>query len=152
MSKKHIKHKTVNKWLIKLMHKNFYIEKIEQIKNEVDTLCSDLSDEVEQTADTVANSMQRNPAILRDVLKNITSGYSLPEAILITAFNFGESLARVRAIYNHHRISNKQNIAYAKNFLIHKLKEKGFKIVDIAFILDTNKQTVYNYLKKDCLI
>lgn len=99
----------------------------------------------------VSRMQAQNPAIARDILKNISLGYCVPEALIITALKFDCSLKRARTVYDVHRINNKTMIIYAKNFLIHTLKKKGFKIVDIAYILDVSTQTVFNYLKKDCL-
>lgn len=99
----------------------------------------------------VSRYQAENPAIAREILKNISLGYCVPEALVIAALKFNCSIKRARAVYDVHRINKKTMILYAKNFLIHTLKKKGFKIVDIAYILDVSTNTIFNYLKKDCL-
>ena len=97
----------------------------------------------------VSRAQSQNPAIIKDIINNLTCGYCLPEALTITALKFDCSIKRARAVYDVHRINKKTMVLYAKNYLIHTLKKKGFKMVDIAYILNCHKQTVYNYLKKD---
>lgn len=126
-----------------------YDKKIAAMSADFGEILAALEKDVKKTTELVRDYEKDNPQITKDVINNITCGYSVDESIIMTALKLGQSRDKVRAVYDVHRYDRLTTINYAKNYLIHKLREKGFKIIDIAFILDCNKQTVYNYLKKD---
>lgn len=99
----------------------------------------------------ISAAMAENPKIAKFICENIACGYSPSESVIIAALRYDCTLQRARAIYEAHKNATACAVAFAKNYLIKTLKRRGFKIDDIALILNCSRQTVYNYLKKGCL-
>ena len=129
------------------MHNFFY--DMQNLNELFAKITRDLQTQIDLESTRLLELQKQNPAIARNVIELIACGYSPDEAIVTTALKFDCSTSRVRVVYDCNRYARKTMLLYAKNYLIHTLKQKGFKMVDIAYILGCNKQTVYNYLKKD---
>lgn len=133
------------------MHKNIFDDNYEKIIDSLESIRLSVDDFRQEQKIKISAAMVENPKIAKMIYENISCGYSVSESIVLTALTFDCSLARVRAVYTAHENATAAAVAFAKNYLIHTLKKRGFKINDIAFILGVSRQTIFNYLKKDCL-
>ena len=127
---------------------NFYFE-LQKIEHDFYKLTRDFGLEVDNHNSYLERLEQERPNITRSVVEFVEAGYSIRDAVALTAKKFDCCSDRVRQIHEYNKHARKAQLTYAKNYLIHKLKQKGFKMTDIAYILDCNKQTIYNYMKKD---
>ena len=133
------------------MHKNKIEDNFKNIVDCLENIRLSVEDYQKEENKKISAAMVENPKIAKMIYENIGCGYSVSESIVITALTFDCSLARVRAVYTAHENATAAAVAFAKNYLVHTLKKRGFKINDIAFILGVSRQTIFNYLKKDCL-
>ena len=124
----------------------------DNLKNILDSLAvisGAAVDNLNARAARMTIEQKKNPIIARKICDLIASGYSNSEAFVMAALAFDCSLDRVRAVYCAHKNATRQRVAFAKNFMIHTLRRRGFKINDIALILGCSRQTVFNYSNKD---
>lgn len=133
------------------MHKNIFDDNYEKIIDSLENIRLSVDDFRQQQKIKISAAMIENPKIAKMIYENIGCGYSPSESIVITALHFETSIERVRAVYTAHKNATAAAVSFAKNYLIHTLRGRGFKSNDIALILGVTKQTVYNYLKKDCI-
>lgn len=133
------------------MHKNIFDDNYKKIVDSLENIRFSVDDFKQQQKIKISAAMVENPKIAKMIFENIGCGYSPSESIVITALHFETSIERVRAVYTAHKNATAPAVTFAKNYLIHTLKKRGFKIDDIAFILGVSRQTIFNYLKKDCL-
>lgn len=133
------------------MHKNKIEDNFKNIVDCLENIRLSVEDYQKEENKKISAAMVENPKIAKMIYENIACGYSASESIVITALAFDCSLARARAVYTAHKNATAAAVSFAKNYLIHTLRNRGFKSNDIAFILGVTKQTVYNYLKKDCI-
>lgn len=88
-----------------------------------------------------------NPKIAKKVMDYIAAGYSPDNACILTAADMDETFARVRAVYDENRIGTAAVRFAEKRFFCRTLRQKGFKIREIADALDVSAVTVYKYLE-----
>ena len=130
------------------MHKKIFDDNYKKIVDALQNIRLSASDDILATSLKLSIEQRQNPAIARKIFDCITSGYSVSESLVITALHYDIDLNRARAVYIAHKNANRQRLAFAKNYLINTLKQRGFKIDDIALILGCTRQTVYNYQRR----
>lgn len=133
------------------MHKKNFDDNFEKIIDTLKNLQLDVKSDMLTTGARMTSAQKQNPEIAKFICENIACGYSPSESVTIAALRYDCTLKRARAIYEAHKNATACAVAFAKNYLIKTLKRRGFKIDDIALILNCSRQTVYNYLKKGCL-
>lgn len=134
------------------MHNKNFDDKFIFLLDTLKNLQLEVNNEYRDYEKKVTKYRAQNPKIAKSVCDNLISGYSLSESLVITALTHDITIERARVAYQAHNNATQQIKAYAKNYLIHTLKKRGFKINDIAFILGVTKQTVYNYIKRPCIM
>ena len=122
-------------------------ERLKKITDDFNELAAVIATDFDTSLKLSNTALAKNPDIARMLMDHIAGGYSVHESLIITALAFDTDLKRVRAIYDAHRITTAESVNYAKRFLIHTLIKSGFKIADIAIILNCTRQTVYNWYK-----
>ena len=126
-----------------------FISELQNIENSFYKLTRDFGVEVNKHNNYLDSLRFDQPDIVRYVRDQVAAGYSITNACIMAAKKFDLAIRTIRDLYDCDKYGRETQTQYAKKYLIHKLKGKGFKIADIACILDCNKQTIYNYLKKD---
>lgn len=134
------------------MHKKNFDDNYKIIIDSLENIAVSVNEYRQEYNFKISKHRAENPKIAKMIFDNIANGYSVSESLVISALAFNTDLQRTRAVYTAHKNATRAANAYAKNYLIHVLRKRGFKIDDIAIILGCTKQTVYNYTKRPCFI
>ena len=99
----------------------------------------------------IYDERRHNPMIVKKVIKHLSCGYSVPDAIILTAIELNLPIKRIRAVFDVHKIGTKHINIFARKFLVKKLYDYGFSPSQIAKIAGISKQSVFKHIKSDCL-
>lgn len=134
------------------MHKNIFDDNYKKIIDSLENIAVSVDKYRQEYNFKISKHQAENPKIAKMIFDNIANGYSVSESLVISALAFNTDLQRTRAVYTAHKNATRAVNTYAKNYLIHVLRRRGFKIDDIALILGCTRQTVHNYTKRPCFI
>jgi len=135
------------------MNKKIFFEfKIDELKEMFKDMQRELKVEKMRVQRELSARDILRPKIIKTALRLQNAGWSVRDSIILTAEQLKiDDVYFVELVIRGFHYTNRQKLLFAKNFFIHTLRKKGFKMRDIAFCMDCSEQTIRNYLKMDCI-
>lgn len=97
-------------------------------------------------ANTESKERQKNPYIVKSVIKNLARGHNETNAILLTATEYETTFERVYAVYSEQKKYRSAIILFAKRYMCAKLKSHGFTAKEISKILNVSENHIFRLL------
>ena len=95
---------------------------------------------------TESKERQKNPYIVKSVIKNLACGHNETNAILLTASEYETTFERVYAIYSEQKKYRSAIVLFAKRYMCAKLKRHGFTAKEISKILNVSENHIFRLL------